>query len=212
MTATSSFDFYLAEKLGMTVAEMRRRVSWPEWVEWSAYYRDQSAAIVALRKEATAKRHAYAMELARTGKVEPVDQDPLAITGRELTITGKSGAEQTITDFDLFNRLYPTLAKSGEHSAEDVAKATKFMMARLQMQGDPAIVAFSQNGEVKRFLVPPELYKEAGKEEAARGDSLAADLAKAMIDWMIWRAEVPPEHAAELFEAWNAVTQARRLR
>lgn len=32
------FDYFLAEKLGCTVAEMRRRVSAEEWVAWSVYY------------------------------------------------------------------------------------------------------------------------------------------------------------------------------
>lgn len=32
------FDHYLAEKLSMTVAEMRRRVSAAEWLDWSVYY------------------------------------------------------------------------------------------------------------------------------------------------------------------------------
>lgn len=32
------FDFFLAEKLHMTVAEMRQRVSGQEHLEWSIYY------------------------------------------------------------------------------------------------------------------------------------------------------------------------------
>jgi hypothetical protein len=33
-----AFDFYLAEKLGRTVAEMRRTVSAREYMQWSVYY------------------------------------------------------------------------------------------------------------------------------------------------------------------------------
>ena len=33
-----NFDFFLAEKLGCTVAELRRRVSSEEWMAWSVYY------------------------------------------------------------------------------------------------------------------------------------------------------------------------------
>jgi hypothetical protein len=32
------FDYVLAEKLGMTVAEMRRRVSAAEWRGWNVYF------------------------------------------------------------------------------------------------------------------------------------------------------------------------------
>jgi hypothetical protein len=32
------FDHYLAEKLGMPVAEMRRRVSNAEWLSWNVFY------------------------------------------------------------------------------------------------------------------------------------------------------------------------------
>ncbi len=32
------FDHYLAEKLGMPVAEMRRRVSNAEWMSWNVFY------------------------------------------------------------------------------------------------------------------------------------------------------------------------------
>jgi hypothetical protein len=32
------FDYFLAEKLGCTVTEMRRRVSAEEWLGWSVYY------------------------------------------------------------------------------------------------------------------------------------------------------------------------------
>lgn len=32
------FDFFLAEKLGMTVHELRARMSAQEWLEWSIYY------------------------------------------------------------------------------------------------------------------------------------------------------------------------------
>jgi hypothetical protein len=33
-----NFDFFLAAKLGMTVEEMRRRVSAEEWMQWGVYY------------------------------------------------------------------------------------------------------------------------------------------------------------------------------
>lgn len=32
------FDYFLAEKLGCTVEEMRRRVSSAEWSNWAVYY------------------------------------------------------------------------------------------------------------------------------------------------------------------------------
>lgn len=32
------FDHYLAERLGMTVADMRRRMSAEEWMRWGVYY------------------------------------------------------------------------------------------------------------------------------------------------------------------------------
>lgn len=32
------FDYYLAAKLGCTVAEMRARVSLAEWINWGVYY------------------------------------------------------------------------------------------------------------------------------------------------------------------------------
>lgn len=34
---TWALDFWLAEHLGMTVAEVRERVSHVEWLQWSAY-------------------------------------------------------------------------------------------------------------------------------------------------------------------------------
>lgn len=37
-----SFDYFLAEKLRMPVAEMRRRVSMQEWMEWNVYYGKQA--------------------------------------------------------------------------------------------------------------------------------------------------------------------------
>lgn len=35
---TFFFDFFLAEKLGMPVAEMRQRLSVREYMEWGVYY------------------------------------------------------------------------------------------------------------------------------------------------------------------------------
>lgn len=32
------FDFYLAEKLGMTVADLRERLSGQEYLQWSVYF------------------------------------------------------------------------------------------------------------------------------------------------------------------------------
>lgn len=32
------FDFYLAERLHMTVAELRERLSSAEWTQWYVYY------------------------------------------------------------------------------------------------------------------------------------------------------------------------------
>lgn len=45
------FDFFLAEKLGCTVGEMRRRVSAEEWRAWAVYYarRAQRRELAALR-------------------------------------------------------------------------------------------------------------------------------------------------------------------
>ncbi len=34
----TEFDHYLAEKLGMTVGELQRRMSAEEWMRWSVYY------------------------------------------------------------------------------------------------------------------------------------------------------------------------------
>jgi hypothetical protein len=36
------FEFFLAAELGMTVAEMRRRMSTSEFVQWNRYYATKS--------------------------------------------------------------------------------------------------------------------------------------------------------------------------
>lgn len=45
------FDFFLAQKLSMTVADLRERMSSQEWLEWSVYY-----ARIAQQRELQAKR------------------------------------------------------------------------------------------------------------------------------------------------------------
>lgn len=47
---TLEFEFFLAAKLGMTVAEMRLRMSSQEFVHWDIYY-----ARIAQREELAAK-------------------------------------------------------------------------------------------------------------------------------------------------------------
>ncbi len=37
-TGTLEFDHYLAEQLGMTVADLRERMSAEEWMRWTVYY------------------------------------------------------------------------------------------------------------------------------------------------------------------------------
>lgn len=32
------FEFYLAERLGMTVARLRREMPMAEWMQWSVYF------------------------------------------------------------------------------------------------------------------------------------------------------------------------------
>jgi hypothetical protein len=49
--ADLEFDHFLAQKLSMTVAEMRRRVSSQEYLEWAVYF-----ARDAQRKELAAKK------------------------------------------------------------------------------------------------------------------------------------------------------------
>lgn len=39
---SSEFEFFLAAKLGMTVGEMRRRMSSLEFVRWGIYYARQA--------------------------------------------------------------------------------------------------------------------------------------------------------------------------
>ncbi len=48
------FDFYLAEKLSMTVEQMQRSVSSEEWMRWSVYY-----GRLAQRRELARKRAGY---------------------------------------------------------------------------------------------------------------------------------------------------------
>jgi hypothetical protein len=36
------FDFFLAERLRMTVADLRARISAEEWITWSVYYGRQA--------------------------------------------------------------------------------------------------------------------------------------------------------------------------
>jgi len=45
------FDFYLAEQLGMTVAQVRENVSHIEWLHWVSYFKLQ-----AQREELEAKK------------------------------------------------------------------------------------------------------------------------------------------------------------
>jgi hypothetical protein len=45
-----AFDFFLADRLRMTVAEMRSRVSHAEWVYWSRYHQ-----MIADRREVASK-------------------------------------------------------------------------------------------------------------------------------------------------------------
>lgn len=47
------FEFYLAERLQMTVGRLRREVSAHEFMQWSVYYGRK-----AQRRELEAKRHA----------------------------------------------------------------------------------------------------------------------------------------------------------
>ena len=49
------FDFRLARELGMTVAEMRRRMTMREWVRWRAYFLLENQEAELRRAEAEAR-------------------------------------------------------------------------------------------------------------------------------------------------------------
>jgi hypothetical protein len=40
-----NFDFFLAEKMRCTVAELHQRLSAREWIEWGVYYGRKAQAI-----------------------------------------------------------------------------------------------------------------------------------------------------------------------
>jgi allophanate hydrolase subunit 2 len=51
-TTELEFEHYLAERLGMTVGDMRRRMSMAEFITWSIYYQRKAQRIELERAKA----------------------------------------------------------------------------------------------------------------------------------------------------------------